>query len=67
MARLLVTVWPEAGGWRVDDGSVSEFYRARSSAVARAEMLADLHSAAGRELGMVFMGADLRAARSPSA
>jgi hypothetical protein len=52
---MLVTVWPEGEGWRVDDGAVSEYYRFQSAAVSRAEILAEAHVAAGKALQMVVM------------
>ena len=55
MGQLLVTVWPEGEGWRVDDGRVSEYHRFKSVAVARAEILAEEHTAAGMTLQMVVM------------
>ncbi|MDB5451566.1 MAG: hypothetical protein JWO33_144 [Caulobacteraceae bacterium] len=65
MGRLLVTVWPEGQGWRVDDGVVSEFYSGRAAAVARAEMLADEHTAAGRQLQIAMMAPE-REGRRPA-
>ena len=52
---MLVTVWPEGEGWRVDDGRVSEFHGSKSAAVARAEAMAEEHAAAGLPLQMVVM------------